>query len=143
MALAGAVLVAATFGTGVGEMPMGHPLLFTFRSGVVLLALAALCAVPAAAAAKLAPVGRASLGVYAIHVPIVYGWSTHIGLVNRVGPHLGIGRALLVATAVLAVSFALHVAFQLARRHAVAAARAAWAQLVAVRGPDGVEPEGE
>lgn len=143
MALAGAFLVAATFGTGVGEMPMGHPLLFTFRSGVVLLVLAALSAVPAVAAARLAPVGRASLGVYAIHVPIVYGWSTHVGLINRVGPHLGIGRALLVATAVLAVSFSLHVVFQLARRHAVATARAAWAQLVAVRGAGGVEPEGE
>ncbi|WP_234945138.1 acyltransferase family protein [Anaeromyxobacter sp. Fw109-5] len=143
MALAGAVLVAATFGTGVGEMPMGHPLLFTFRSGVVLLVLAALSAVPAVAAAKLAPVGRASLGVYAIHVPIVYGWSTHVGLINRIGPQLGIGRALLVATAVLAVSFALHVVFQLARRHAVAAARAAWGQLAAVRGAGGVEPEGQ
>ena len=77
MALVGAVLVGATFGSGVGEMPMGHPLLFAFRCGVVLLVLAALSKVPAAAAARVAPIGRASLGVYAIHVPIVYGWSTY------------------------------------------------------------------
>ncbi|WP_255821180.1 MULTISPECIES: acyltransferase [unclassified Anaeromyxobacter] len=126
MALVGAVLVAGTIGTGVGEMPMGHPLLFTFRSGAVLLVLAALSTVPAAWAARLAPVGRASLGVYAIHVPVVYGWSTFTGLTNRIGPQLGLGSALLVATAVLLGSFAVNVAFQRVRSGLVAAAATGW-----------------
>jgi len=143
MALIGAALVAGTIWTGVEEMPMGHPLLFTFRTGVVLLALAALSAVPAAAAARVAPVGRASLGVYAIHVPIVYGWSTYTGLTVRVGPHLGIGRALLVACAVLATSFALHLAFQQARRSATAGARWAWERVGALRGAGRAEVEVE
>jgi len=142
MAALGVVLVGATFGSGVGEMPMGHPLLFTFRCGVVLLVLAALSRVPAAAAARAAPIGRASLGVYAIHVPIVYGWSTYTGLTVRVGPHLGIGRALLVAAAVLAASFALHVAFQQARRGAVAGARRAWERIAADRGTSSVPHAG-
>ncbi|HSD19179.1 MAG TPA: acyltransferase family protein [Anaeromyxobacter sp.] len=143
MAVIGAALVAGTMWTGVEEMPMGHPLLFTFRSGVVLLALAALSKVPATAAARLAPIGRASLGVYAIHVPIVYGWSTYAGLTARVGPHLGVGRALLVACAVLAASFALHLAFQQARRSVVVGARWTWERVGAVRGAGRAEIESE
>jgi acyltransferase len=142
MALVGAVLVGATFGSGVGEMPMGHPLLFAFRCGVVLLVLAALSKVPAAAAARVAPIGRASLGVYAIHVPIVYGWSTYTGLTVRVGPHLGIGRGLLVAAAVLAASFALHVAFQQVWRSAAAGARWASERIAADRGSSSVPRAG-
>jgi acyltransferase len=99
--------------------------------------------VPATAAARVAPVGRASLGVYAIHVPIVYGWSTYAGLTARVGPHLGVGRALLVACAVLAASFALHLAFQQARRSAAVGARWAWERLGALRGAGRAEMEGE
>lgn len=141
MAVVGAALVAGTIWTGVEEMPMGHPLLFTFRTGVVLLALAALSAIPAQAAARVAPVGRASLGVYAIHVPIVYGWSTLTGLTVRVGPHLGLGRALLVACAVLAASFALHLAIQQARRSAAAGARWVWERALAGRPAGQVEGE--
>jgi uncharacterized membrane protein len=116
LAAAGAVLVAATFWTGVGTMPPGHPVLFAFRTGAVLLLFAALSAVPARAAAALAPLGRASLGVYAIHLPVVYGWSTSEGLASRIGPSLGALEALGVAAAVLAGSFALHHALRAALR---------------------------
>ena len=108
LAALGAALVAATCWTGVGTMPPGHPVLFAFRTGAVLLLFAALSAVPARAAAALAPIGRASLGVYAIHLPVVYGWSTYDGLATRIGPRLGALQALAVAAAVLAGSFALH-----------------------------------
>jgi hypothetical protein len=108
LAAAGAALVAATCWTGVGTMPAGHPVLFAFRTGAVLLLFAALSAVPARAASAVAPLGRASLGVYAIHLPLVYGWSTYEGLASRVGPRLGALEALAVAAAVLAASFALH-----------------------------------
>jgi acyltransferase len=108
LAALGAALVAATFWTGVGTMAPGHPVLFLFRTGAVLLLFAGLSAVPARAAATLAPLGRASLGVYAIHLPVVYGWSTVEGLASRVGPRLGALAALGVAAAVLAGSFALH-----------------------------------
>jgi uncharacterized membrane protein len=118
MAGVGGLLLAATFWTGVAGMPVGHPVLMLFRTGVILVVLAALSAVPSGLAARVAPLGRASLGVYAIHVPIVYGWSTVPGLAWRVGPSMEVGEALLAAAAVLAVSFALQRVLSLAGRGA-------------------------
>ena len=122
LAFAGAFLVLATGDTGVGTMPSGDPYLVLFRIGAVLLVIAALAAVPAALARAAAPVGRASLGVYAIHVPIVYGWSTLEGLSARIGQTLTFGRAALVGAVVLAASLGLARAVQVGR----AAAAAAW-----------------
>jgi uncharacterized membrane protein len=115
LAGAGAALVAATCWTGVGTMPPEDPILVAYRIGVLLLLVGALTLVPPGWARRLAPLGRASLGVYALHVPIVYGWSTHPGLSTRVGPTLGLGAALAVAGALLVASL-------LAER----AARATW-----------------
>lgn len=103
----GLALVLATFWTGVGEMPMGNPLLVTFRIGAVLVVLAALSFVPVGVAARVAPLGKASLGVYAVHVPIVYGWSGHDGLAAKVGATLSSPAALGVAVGVLAGSFGI------------------------------------
>jgi acyltransferase len=114
----GGALVAATAWTGVGIMPPGDPRLIAFRIGAVLLVLALLSRVPAGIAARLAPLGRASLGVYAIHVPIVYGWSTQAGLAQRIGPALPFPAAAGIALAVLAASFALHLALVTAWRGA-------------------------
>jgi uncharacterized membrane protein len=117
----GALLVGATCWTGVGTMPAAHPVLVVYRSGAFLLLLGLLFLVPAAAAARAAPLGRASLGVYAVHVPLVYGWSTHPGLAATIGQTLGVGQGLLVATGVLALALA-------ARRAALeAVALARWA----------------
>jgi peptidoglycan/LPS O-acetylase OafA/YrhL len=107
MAAAGAALVLSTAWSGVGTAPPGEPALIAFRIGVVLIVLALLSLVPAELARRAAPLGRASLGVYAIHVPIVYGWSTVQGLAGRIGPNLGFAAAAAVAAAVLAASFAL------------------------------------
>jgi acyltransferase len=121
LAAIGAVLVVSTCWTGVETMPIGHPLLMAFRTGVVLLVLAALSRVPQPIARRLAPLGRASLGVYAIHVPIVYGWSSIDGLATRVGQSLTVGQSLLAAAAVLAASYAVHRALALVRIGAAAA----------------------
>ena len=126
MGAIGAAIVGATCWTGVGTMPPGHPILFVFRVGVVLVLFAALSAVPPALAARAAPFGRASLGVYVAHVPVVYGWSTFEGLAQRIGPTLSPLQALGVSAAVLGASLALH--------HAAAAlAAAARASLRALR----------
>jgi acyltransferase len=101
---AGLALVALTAWQGVGTAPPGEPALVAFRIGVILVLLAALGAVPRAVASRLAPLGRLSLPVYALHVPLVYGWSTFPGLSWRIGPTLGFGEAALVATGVLAAS---------------------------------------
>ncbi|WP_248355730.1 acyltransferase family protein [Anaeromyxobacter oryzae] len=135
MAAVGAALVVATFWTGVGAMPPADPRLVLFRVGVILVLLAALSLVPAAAAARVAPLGRASLGVYALHLPVVYGWSTHAGLAGRIGPRLSFGHAVAVALAVLAASFAVH-------HGIVAARRGAGALLRRVRSPALAPPAG-
>jgi acyltransferase len=104
----GAALVAATCWTGVGTLPPANPLLIAFRIGVILLVVAALTHVPAGAAGRVAPLGRASLAIYAIHVPLVYGWSTLDGLAQRVGPTRGAGAALGIAACVLVASVGIH-----------------------------------
>ncbi len=107
MAAAGALLAISNLWTGVGEMPLGHPVLFLWRTGAVLLILAALTLVPPSLAARAAPLGRASLGIYAIHVPIVYGWSNQLGLLGWVGPRLSLPLSLAVGALVLATCLAL------------------------------------
>jgi acyltransferase len=133
MAAVGGAAVLATFWTGVGTMPPGHPVLFPYRVGVVLLVLAALALVPAGLARLVAPLGRASLGVYALHVPLVYGWSGHAGLAGRLGPTLSVGAALGVAAAVLAASFAAHHAIAAGWRAARGALRGQRADAAAPR----------
>ncbi|HET9554505.1 MAG TPA: acyltransferase family protein [Anaeromyxobacteraceae bacterium] len=104
MAALGAALVAATCWQGIGTAPPREPALIAFRVGVILLLLAALSAVPPALAARVAPLGRLSLAIYALHVPVVYGWSTVSGLAWRIGPTLGVAQAAGVALVVLGAS---------------------------------------
>jgi len=106
MAGVGAALVLATCWQGVGTAPPAEPALIAFRVGLILVLLAALSTLPAWVGAAAAPLGRRSLAVYALHVPVVYGWSTVPGLAWRVGPVLGVGVALGVALAVLLASVA-------------------------------------
>jgi acyltransferase len=120
MAGVGTGLAALVF-LDVGDMPPWHPVLIGFRVGAILLVLALLSLVPERAAKRLAPLGRASLAVYAIHVPIVYGWSTQRGLASRVGPSLSFGSALAAAAGVLVASWLL------ARAWAAARAAVGWA----------------
>ncbi|HSN90134.1 MAG TPA: heparan-alpha-glucosaminide N-acetyltransferase domain-containing protein [Anaeromyxobacteraceae bacterium] len=89
-----------------GDFAPAHPVLVGLRLGGVLLLLGLLFAVPRGVARAAAPLGRASLAVYSLHVPVVYGWSTVHGLAGRVGPSLGLGEALGLAAAVLMASFA-------------------------------------
>ena len=125
----GAAAVGATCWTGVGTMPFNDPILVVYRIGAFLLLIAVLTRVPASVAARLAPLGRASLGVYALHVPLVYGWSTHPGLAARIGPTLGPAQALLVAAAVLVASLAAQTALSALWRWARRAAASGGASL--------------
>jgi uncharacterized membrane protein len=101
-ACAGAALVGAAHAAGLTGLAPWSPVLLVLRLGQVLLVLAALALVPPRLAAGAAPLGRASLFVYVLHVPVVYGWGTYAGLAQRLGPSLGVGAALAVALAVLA-----------------------------------------
>jgi acyltransferase len=136
VAAAGAALAAAGASGGLA-LAAGDPRLFALRAGVVLVLLAALSALPAALAARVRPVGRASLAVYAIHLPVVYGWSTHEGLLQRIGPRLSFAAALAAGLAVLAGSFAARRALLAVAPSALAAARslaAGWPVAAGSRG---------
>lgn len=125
-------LAASAWWSGFAHMPPAHPVLVSFRTGAVLLALAACEVIPARVAARLSPLARSSLGVYVIHVPLVYGWYSLEGLAQRVGPRLPFHQTALVALAVLAFSFAAERALKRAGAGATAAARA-WRARFALR----------
>ncbi len=112
-----ALILAATQWWGLGHRTPGDPVLVAYRIGVVLGVLALLSLVPAAIAARAAPLGKSSLGVYAIHLPIVYGWYLLPfwfpwyplrGLSSSVGKTLGPAAGLTVAALVLAGSYVLY-----------------------------------
>ncbi len=123
LAAAGVALLLGTFWAGTADLPPADPRLVAFRIGAVLLVLSALSLVPARLATRLAPLGRASLGVYAIHVAVVYGWSTFDGLAWRIGPTRSFPSAVLVAALVLGASYALHLAVTGAVRSGAAGLR--------------------
>jgi acyltransferase len=123
LVLVAAFLAASACWQGFGSMPPAHPLLVSFRVGVVLLLLAALEAVPVRVAAVLSPVTGSSLAVYVIHVPVVYGWFTVQGLAQRVGPRLPFHHAALVALTVLAGALAVERARKVAWARATTSRR--------------------
>ncbi|MGZ3459560.1 MAG: acyltransferase family protein, partial [Archangium sp.] len=81
--------------------------LVTLRVGEGLLVLGAINLAPQVLSRLLAPLGRASLWLYAMHLPVVYGWAGTQGLASRVGPTLELLPALGVGLGVLAVCYAL------------------------------------
>ncbi|HEX8910227.1 MAG TPA: acyltransferase family protein, partial [Anaeromyxobacteraceae bacterium] len=124
----GAGLVAATCWQQAGALPPAHPSLVLFRVGIVLVLLAALETSSARVARGFAPLGRSSLSVYAIHLPIVYGWATLEGLAQRVGPRLTFSGAALTGVIVLVGALGAGHAMRLAGAGAVAVARRAWSR---------------
>jgi acyltransferase len=81
--------------------------LVAFRVGEGLLVLAAVSFAPVRLSGLLAPLGRLSLWVYVLHIPMVYGWAGTPGLNVRVGPTLGLGPALLVGVGLLVGCYAI------------------------------------
>lgn len=81
--------------------------LVAFRVGEGLLALAAMSFAPVRLSRRLAPVGRLSLWVYVLHLPVVYGWAGIPGLAEHVGPALELGPALLVGLGLLVISYGI------------------------------------
>ncbi|ADO70673.1 acyltransferase family protein [Stigmatella aurantiaca] len=81
--------------------------LVALRVGQGFLVLAVMNFAPLWLSGLLAPLGRVSLWVYVIHLPVVYGWAGTPGLSQRVGPQWGLGLALLTGVGLLAASFLL------------------------------------
>jgi peptidoglycan/LPS O-acetylase OafA/YrhL len=81
--------------------------LVAFRVGEGLLVLGVVNLLPQFLTRPLAPLGRASLWLYVLHLPVVYGWAGTPGLAGRVGPTLGLLSALGVGVGLLAVCFGI------------------------------------
>lgn len=84
------------------------PWLVAWRVSQGLLVLGAVNLLPTLLSRGLAPLGRLSLWLYVLHLPVVYGWADIQGLSGRVGPvmgffpALGVGMALLLGCYVVA-----------------------------------------
>jgi peptidoglycan/LPS O-acetylase OafA/YrhL len=81
--------------------------LVAYRVGQGFLVLATMNFAPQWLSRLFAPLGRLSLAVYVLHIPVVYGWAGTPGLVERVGPTLELVPALLVGGGLLAACFIL------------------------------------
>jgi len=81
--------------------------LVAFRVGEGLLVLGAVNLLPQLFSRPLAPLGRASLWLYVLHLPVVYGWAGTPGLASRVGPTQELLPALGIGFGLLAVCFAI------------------------------------
>lgn len=82
----------------------GNRQVFFWRLALMLLVAALVLALPDALARRMAPLGRASLWAYVLHLPIAYGWSTVPGLAWWVGRSLSAPEGLALALGVVAVT---------------------------------------
>lgn len=77
---------------------------FVLRLGLALLVVAFTQFIPEKLSSRVAPLGRMSLWIYAIHLPIVYGFHSVPGLSRLVGRTLQAEEGFAVAVAVLLTS---------------------------------------
>ncbi len=78
------------------------PVRFLGTLAVVLAVVAATSLLPVGVSRLLAPVGRASLWAYVVHLPVIYGWAYWHGLEHYVGHSLSAINALLASLAMVA-----------------------------------------
>jgi hypothetical protein len=104
LTVAGLLAMALTAFTPISHLTASSPFLFSWRLGVPFLIFAATLLLPTTWVSRVAPIGRASLWIYVIHLPITYGWGWWRGLDTRIGHSLDAWPALGVALSVTAFS---------------------------------------
>lgn len=118
--------------TGYGDRQV-----YFWRLSLMFLVAGVILAFPEALQRKLAPVGRASLWAYVLHLPIVYGWSlVHPiaipGMSWYIGRSLTPAQALPLAAAMVVVMVP---ASLLAKRHLSPLKAKAWTWITTRRAP--------
>lgn len=92
-----------------GDWSPTSPWMVLLRVGQGLVALGLVNLLPTLLSRRLAPLGRVSLWLYVLHLPVVYGWADIRGLAGRVGPVLSLWQALGVGVALLAACYVVTV----------------------------------
>ncbi|WNG43077.1 acyltransferase [Archangium minus] len=87
-----------------GDPRVSEPTLVLWRVGLLAVVAGLAMLLPSRLDGLMGPVGRASLWVYVVHLPIVYGWSTFPSLAGWLGHSQDVLSALGLALSVLAVS---------------------------------------
>ncbi len=100
-----AVLVLMTLWGG--KPTVSDATLVAWRLGLLLVVAGVAMLLPSRMDPWMGPVGRASLWVYIVHIPIAYGWSSFPGLAYRMGRSQELLPALGLAVGVLVVSLGL------------------------------------
>jgi hypothetical protein len=77
------------------------PWMVAYRVGQGLAVMGVVNLLPWRLSGLLAPLGRMSLWLYVLHLPVVYGWADIAGLAGRVGPTLGVPAAVGVGVGLL------------------------------------------
>ncbi|MET0406402.1 MAG: acyltransferase family protein [Cystobacter sp.] len=90
-----------------GPLPWSDVTLVAWRVGLLGVAAGLAMLLPARLDGWLGPVGRASLWVYVVHLPLAYGWSSLPGLASLLGRSQEALPALGFALAVLTLSLAV------------------------------------
>lgn len=109
----GAALMLAAREPASGDPSQPWALLFGL--GASLVVMGAVSLVPAPLSRWLAPLGRTSLWLYALHLPLLYGWGGIEGLATRWGPTLGLAATLGVGVGLLALGQLLALLARLVR----------------------------
>lgn len=115
LAAVGVLLVAGGYSVATTSPAVPDARLFSLRLGQVLAFSGAFGLLPDWVGHKAAPLGRASLGVYVVHLPVIYGWGSFPGLASRWGKTLSPATALFVGLTLLAFSYAVTVGWNRAR----------------------------
>lgn len=115
LTVVGVGLVVAGYSVATANPRVPDPRLFSLRLGQVLAFSGAFGLLPDWVGRRAAPLGRASLGVYVVHLPVIYGWGSFPGLSSRWGRTLSPLSAILLGLTLLAFSYGVTAGWKRAR----------------------------
>jgi acyltransferase len=111
----GTALVAYGWQANFVNLPQVSAELLSWRAGMLLVLLALVALMPQGFGRAALPLGRASLGIYLVHIPMLYGWGTWPGLYKKIGQTQPFCVAFVAGLAMLAASYGVVLAWRRGR----------------------------